>query len=406
MLQNDTLGLPPETAVAALPAEEYKPKLTLDFAGQPTIGVGRDPFGTYAVGGVSFVFSDMLGNHTLYTAAQVSNRFDEFGATAAYVNRKHRWNWGASIDQTPYVWRSYQAGVGVTQGVPVYIEDEFRTLQIDRSISGLISYPFSRAMRVDFSGGGRNIAFKQDITSRTFDLDTGQQVAEDKTEVPSPDDLILGEGSAALVFDTSIMGATSPIRGSRYRLELGQTAGTITFTNLTADFRTYLMPVRPFTLAFRGLYYARYGNDAEDLRLPTLYLGYPGLVRGYASGSFQTGECGLQPDGSCPTFDRLLGSRVAIGNAELRFPLWGALGGSNFYGPLPIEMAVFADTGVAWGQSTSVLYGGNKKEPVSSVGVAMRANLMGFAVAEIDYVRPLDRPGRGWLWRFNLIPGF
>ena len=149
----------------------------------------------------------------------------------------------------------------------------------------------------------------------------------------------------------------------------GRAAASITFTGLTADVRTYLMPVRPFTFAFRGLYFARYGNDAEDLRLPTLYLGYPGLVRGYASGSFETGECGLQADGSCPTFDRLLGSRVAIFNAEIRFPLWGALGGSNFYGPLPIEMAVFADSGVAWGQSTSMLYGGNQKEPVSSVGV-------------------------------------
>jgi hypothetical protein len=36
----------------------------------------------------------------------------------------------------------------------------------------------------------------------------------------------------------------------------------------------------------------------------------------------------------------------------------------------------------------------------------MRINLLGFAVAEIDYVRPLDRPGRGWLWQFNLRPGF
>jgi hypothetical protein len=36
----------------------------------------------------------------------------------------------------------------------------------------------------------------------------------------------------------------------------------------------------------------------------------------------------------------------------------------------------------------------------------MRINVLGFAVAEIDYVRPLDRPGRGWLWQFNLRPGF
>ena len=404
-LENETLGLPPETAVA-VPAEEYKPKLGLDFAGQPTIGVGRDPFGTYAAGGVSFVFSDMLGNHTLYTGAQVTSRFDEFGGTMTYINRTHRWNWGVSLDQTPYVYRTFGTGVTLVQGVPVIQEDEFRILQTDRSLSGLISYPFSRSLRVDLSGGGRQIGFKQDVTSRTYDYRTGQQIAQDRTTLQTYPTLNLGEGSGALVFDTAIMGATSPIRGSRFRMEAAQTAGSLTFTGLTGDFRTYLMPVRPYTLAFRGLFYGRYGTDAEDQRLPTLYLGYPGLVRGYDSGSFEAVECGLTSDGSCPVFDRLLGSRVAIFNAELRFPLWGALGGSNFYGPLPIEMALFADSGVAWGQTNSTLFGGANKEPVSSVGVAMRVNLFGFAVGEIDYVRPLDRPERGWLWQFNLMPGF
>jgi len=93
-------------------------------------------------------------------------------------------------------------------------------------------------------------------------------------------------------------------------------------------------------------------------------------------------------------------------NAEFRFPLWGAFGGSNFYGPLPIELAVFGDAGRAWNQSNSVLFAGIDRKWVRSVGAAARVNLMGFAVAEIDYVRPLDRPGRGWMWQFNLSPGF
>ena len=404
-LENPTLGLPPASETAAA-AEEYKPKLGLDFAGQPTIGVGRDPFGTYAAGGVSFTFSDMLGNHTLYTGAQVTSRFDEFGGMATYINRTHRWNWGVSLDQTPYVYRTFNAGIISAQGAPIYVEEEFRILQIDRSLSGLLSYPFSRSQRVDFSGGVRQLGFKQDVTTRMFDYQTGQQISQDESDLSSAPMLNLGEASAALVFDTSINGITSPIRGSRYRLEVAQSGGSLTYTGLTGDFRTYLMPLRPYTLAFRGLYYGRYGSDAEDLRLPTLYLGYPGLVRGYDSGSFRSSECGLTADGSCPAFDRLLGSRVAIFNAELRFPLWSAFGGSNFYGPLPIEMAIFADSGVAWGQTSSTQFGGTNKEPVSSVGVAMRVNLFGFAVGEIDYVRPLDRPGRGWVWQFNLMPGF
>ena len=170
--------------------------------------------------------------------------------------------------------------------------------------------------------------------------------------------------------------------------------------------RTYLMPFRPYTIALRGIYFGRYGPDAEDGRLPTLYLGYPGLVRGYDSGSFETGECGLQIDGSCPAFDRLVGSRVAVANAELRFPLWSAFGGDNFYGPLPVEMALFTDAGIAWGRIQRGGFFEGDHEPVVSVGVAARVNVMNFVIAEINYVRPLDRPGRGWLWQFNFRPGF
>jgi hypothetical protein len=348
----------------------------------------------------------MLGNHSVYAGAQATSRFDEFGGNVTYINRTHRWNWGVALDQTPYVYRTFNAGISGTVNAPVYVEQEFRYLQTDRSLSGLISYPFSRAPRIDLSGGARQIGFKQDVTTRSYDYYSGTQISQDRETINEAPTLNLGETSAALVYDTAISGITSPIRGSRYRFEVAQTAGSITYTGLTGDVRTYLMPFRPYTIALRGLYYGRYGTDAEDFRLPTLYLGYPGLVRGYDSSSFESTECGFTTDGSCPVFDRLLGSRVAIFNAELRFPLWGAFGGSNFYGPLPIEMAFFADSGVAWGQSSSALFGGSNKEPVSSAGIAMRANLFGFAVAEIDYVRPLDRPGRGWLWQFNLMPGF
>jgi outer membrane protein assembly factor BamA len=137
-----------------------------------------------------------------------------------------------------------------------------------------------------------------------------------------------------------------------------------------------------------------------------MYLGYPGLVRGYDPNSFEAGECGTQTDGSCPVFDRLVGSRVAIANAELRFPLWGAFGGSSYYGPLPIELGVFSDAGVAWGGVSSPQFVEGDHKPVASVGAVARINLFGFAVAEINYVRPLDRPGRGWVWQFNLQPGF
>jgi Tol biopolymer transport system component len=400
-LSDPTWGLPASTQVPV--PEEFKPKWGLDWAGQPSVGVGVDPFGTYATGGVAFLFSDMLGNHVIGTAAQVTSRFDEFGGTFFYLNREHRWNWGVSVDQIPYVSRGYEVGVSTNN---TYIEREYRFLQRDQSVMGSLTYPFNRSHRVEFSGGYRRIGQKYDLRELEFDLFSGQLIGENEQDLQTFDTLNLGEASSALVFDTSISGPTSPIRGSRYRLELSQSAGGLSYTGTLADFRTYLMPFRPYTFALRGMYYGRFGDSASDGRLPALFIGYPGLVRGYDYNSFESGECGITTDGSCPVFDRLVGNRVAVANAEIRFPVWGAFGGEQFYGPLPLEAAFFADGGVTWGRSDRLNFGDTDSKPVSSVGAALRVNVLGFAVAEINYVRPLQRPGRGWLWQFSLRPGF
>jgi outer membrane protein assembly factor BamA len=209
------------------------------------------------------------------------------------------------------------------------------------------------------------------------------------------------------VFDNSLYGATSPVAGQRYRFELTPTAGTIAFTGVLADYRRYLAPVPFYTVATRVLHYGRYGGGAEDDRLPPLFVGYPQLVRGYDIGSFDAGECAGGAPASCPAFDRLLGSRLLVGNAELRFPLLRPFGvRQGMYGPIPIEVAVFGDAGVAWTADREPTFLGGDRKPVASVGVTFRANLFGFAVGQLDFARPLQRPGKGWMWAFNLTPGF
>ena len=226
---------------------------------------------------MSFLFSDVLGNHVLATSAQVTSRFDEFGGGVMYLNRVNRWNWGVALSQIPYVSRGYATGViGNT-----CVEQEFRVLQTDRSLNGVFTYPFTKAQRLEVTGGGRQIGFKQDVTIRTYSLQTGQQLDESREVIQEFENLNLGEASAALVYDTSIFGAASPIRGTRYRLEASQSMGSLNYTALLADGRQYVMPVRPFTLAARGMFFGRFGSDGEDFRLPALFLGYPGLVRGY-----------------------------------------------------------------------------------------------------------------------------
>ena len=409
LLASATTGLP---APAQYPQQPYTPRLSLDFVGQPTVGVGADRFGAYAAGGLSFSFSDMLGNHQLGTTIQVSNRFEEIGGAVGYINRTSRWNWGLVGEQTPYVTGGFGQTFDPASGT--VLQQTLRVTQINRAFSGLAQYPFSRAHRFELAAGLRRISFDQDIESQIFSATTGTLIDRFTDELPRPDPLNLGETSAALVYDSSVFGATSPILGQRYRFEYSQVLGDIAYSGLLADFRRYFMPVRPLTFAIRGMHYGRYGRDGEDQRLSPLYLGYPGMVRGYETGSFDASECVASATSSCVAFDRLIGSRLAIASAELRVPLMGLFNPRAMYGPLPVEIGVFADAGKAWtsrlrqgfGAQGTTLLADMDRDWVRSVGAVLRFNAFGYAVGEFDYVRALDRPGRGWMWQFNLTPGF
>jgi Tol biopolymer transport system component len=396
--------LPP----ADQPAEvaDYRPALSLDAIVQPTAGVGVDRFGAFATGGIAMQFSDMLGDHVLLTAIEANGGLRDIGGGAMYLNQRRRLNWGLIADQTPYRTGAFAAGFGIAGGRRAYIEQEQIFRETNRGLSGLVQYPFSRAERVELSAGFRQIGFDYEVTTRVFDPITGSLLAETKEDLPRPDPLNLGELSAALVHDTSVFGAVGPLNGQRYRFELTRMTGSIDFTGVLADFRRYVMPVRPLTIAGRVLHYGRYGGGGEDERLSPLYLGAPTLVRGYDVSSFSASECDPTPDGSCRVFDQLVGSRLLVANLELRAPLVGLFSRDRLYGPLPVELAVFADAGVAWTRNETPTFAGGDRPWVRSWGVAIRGNLLGFAVAEVNYVRPLDRPGKGWVWQFNLAPAF
>jgi outer membrane protein assembly factor BamA len=109
---------------------------------------------------------------------------------------------------------------------------------------------------------------------------------------------------------------------------------------------------------------------------------------------------------TCPAFDNLIGSRLLVTNVELRAPLVGLFRPSAMYGGVPVEVGVFADAGVAWTSASKPSFAGGDRQWARSVGATVRFNAFGFAVGEIDYVRPFDRPDNGWRWQFNLIPGF
>jgi len=185
------------------------------------------------------------------------------------------------------------------------------------------------------------------------------------------------------------------------------TLGTLRFNSFLADYRRYFMPAPFYTIAVRAMHFGRYGSGALDDRILPLDIGYPWLVRGYDIGNITSDECRVTATSGCELIDQLIGSRMLVGNIELRFPLLRPFGAErNMYGPLPMEVALFADTGTAWtgGQKPSFL--GGSRDGVASAGVALRVSLFGFAVGEFDVSRAFQCPTKGWIFGFNLMPGW
>ena len=422
MLHDATSGLPEPTDY---PSDQYKSSMSLEGIAQPTVAVGASRFGPAIGGGIALQFGDMLGDHRLMTAVQfnsgLTNSFDakNIAAQVAYLNQARRWNWGLVGGQIPYISGGFQSGIGRVGNEPAEIDQTIIFRQTEQSVGALTSYPFSRAQRVEFQGGVTRVSFDQTVETTAFSLNTGNVLVNDSTTTTLARTLTLASTTAALVFDTSNFGATSPVQGQRYRLEATPTFGSLQYTSVLADYRRYFMPASFYTLATRVMHYGRYGSGSDDERLFPLFLGYPDLVRGYDVGSFDGTDCIPSAVSSCPAFDRLEGSRMLVANVEFRFPLLRPFGATQgMYGPVPVEVAFFADAGVAWNSlqqaniATTPIGFSQAAHPfdwrdgVSSAGVALRVNLFNFAIGEFDFAHPFQRPGRGMVFQFSLKPGF
>jgi hypothetical protein len=411
----------------------YRPGITLDYVSQPQLAAGADRYGAFLAGGISLFFSDMLGNRNLSTVFNINtangNLLRSSALIVAYENRRTRWNWGAEVGQVPYVIRRFGLQQDPVQGV--FIETEVREWQVNRVANLGVSYPISRANRIELSGGFQGIDFYNEVRTSIVSF-SGTELDRNTEELASPGSLNMGTASAALVYDNTIFGGTGPMLGQRYRLEAAPRVGDLNYMTATVDFRKYMMWVRPTTFAFRFLHFGRYGSDAEatwgDIRddpvegyenlrvLNDLYIGYPSIMRGFNDGSFSAQECAASVVSSCDVFNNLFGTRFITANFEYRIPLLGFFGVVPSAGAPPVDIAPFFDVGVAWrdgvtprldcdaGSGQFILQ--NCSEVVSSIGIAGRLNLLGFMILELDFVNPITRPDKGWYFQFSLLPAF
>jgi len=395
LLDSARLALPDTSEFSFRP---YGVRFTPDFVSRPTIGYTRDNFGRGIFGGTAVQLSDILGNHTLVFSGMVNGRLSEAQVSAAYVNASHRLNWAVGAEQVPifvYGQSTYEPGAGdfggdvLTQRLRRYVFRQFFAQGI---------YPFNRFQRVEL--GLRLNTISQSTLNLTTELDpfSGQPI-DYRESYTDEGGVTFVQPTLALSYDNALFGYTSYFYGKRYRFEVAPSIGGWKYTQLLADYRRYYMIAFPFSFSIRGLALGRLGRDGD--RFPA-FIGYPDFVRGYTFGSYTSGECSFAASGSstgCGELDQLLGSRVAVFSAEFRFPLVRSLTlGFLPIGFPPIEAALFYDAGIAWyGNSTLHLSRpatpnmAVDRWPMTSYGVGVRINLLGFTVLRIDYAVPRQR---------------
>ncbi len=401
--------------------DRYDPSLGLVSIGQLVVGatVGGE-FGSGIGGAITMLFSDLMGDHLLGVAAQINGSIQDIGAQVSYYNRGNRFNWGANAAHIPYI-SVFQRFDLDTTTVQTQNTDSDSIVQIDTTrtiveqrtfvdeVSLTGSYPFSPNRRIEANLGYTYVWYQAEGQEGTIRGD--QVVGQTDVEPQTPSPLNMYQASAALVGDYSLFGFTSPISGRRYRLEVEPTLGTLQFLTVIGDYRHYFLK-NPLTLAVRGLHYGRYFQDAESSRLTPLFLGYGTLVRGYSFNSFTDSDC-REIDGQtrCPTIERLIGSRMAVFNAEARVPILGTRGyGLIDFPYVPLTLSAFVDAGAAWTAGElpepSLERATDDRIPVISTGAALRVNVLGLLVLQWYYAYPFQHPSREWQLGFVIAPGW
>jgi Tol biopolymer transport system component len=397
LIADPRTGLPSDTGFTIA---KYDDRLRVESIAEPYVGASTgNAFGGIVQTTFGFTLSDTLRDRNLQTLVRVGTDTDDFAGQIAYSNRRGQWNWGIGAGFQPA--RFYGARRAMETNGSLVTRDT-TSLRYSHQWGGLSArYNIDRARRFELGVGLRRTGFEWQNVSRVTDPAAGKVVSRELSETPAGPAVRLAETRAAFVYDTAVLGPTSPLAGQRLRLSVEPVFGALNFADVRVDARRYMMPLRPVTIAARVQHFGRYGSGANDPRLTPLLVGFEALVRGYDLRTFAAAECGRTAT-SCSVVDELTGSRMDVFNLELRAPLRGLLTGRLDYGGLPIEAIVYADAGFL---STHGRGTGRDFDRFRSVGAGARANLGGI-VLEMTASRPFDRPDAGWGMTMLLRPGW
>ena len=330
--------MPADTASErAASREPYRRRLTLDFAAGDAVIVP----GYGGAQGVFFLMSDLLGDNLLFGSIssfqgrRLGSILSNLSATAIYLNRSRRVNWGIGAFRTKG--RNFEA-----DRVVAFDETAYGAL-------GLLRYPLTRFTRIE----GTMVVERSDRVDFTLPVDEPRRVGW------------IASHYVSYVRDNSLWISSGPIDGGRLSLTAGVSSD---FSNsrfdgylIAGDWRKY------FRLGRRGAWALRaYGYYSGGDRPRRVNIGGTLALRGY------------------PQFGYIVGSRAFMFNQELRVPLLTHLTLGTPLGDLDlpeIQAGLFTDVGRA-SFSTSTT-----RALLGSYGVSFRLALGPLAVLRLDVGR-------------------
>jgi hypothetical protein len=353
---NWNTGARPSTSVAA--ARPYRRKLTLDIAAGEAILVP----GYGGAQGLAFIMSDLLGDNLVFGSLnsfqgrRLGSLLENISASAVYLNRERRLNWGLGAFRTKS--RNFEGELDVA-----YEETSAGAI-------GLLRYPLSRFSRVE----GTTVVEHSDRVDFTLEVDQPRRVGW------------IASNYLSFVHDNSLWVGSGPIDGGRLSLTGGISSD---FTNsrfdsylLSGDWRKY------FRLGQRSTYAVRaFGFYSGGDRPRRVNIGGTIGMRGY------------------PEFGYIVGTRAYMLNQEIRFPLLTHLTLGTPFGDITfpeIQGGLFTDVGKA------LLHSDSDRALLGSYGISFRLALGPLAVLRLDVGRRFsDHRYRGYsLNEDQKTPGF
>jgi Tol biopolymer transport system component len=390
----------------------YRVRFQPDYVARPSVGWAPDSYRGSLFGGTTVILSDMLGNHRLAIAGEVNGRVGEALLFFGYSNLSRRLQRSFGFAQTPLYVLSNDSLIP-TDDPLTNIEKQEITTYVARQLFATTAYPLNRFSRLELGAGANFIARERLFLQRVIqNFSLASQFTKDSSRRDPP--LNYAEAHVAWVFDNTLLGDNGPLLGRRYRLQISPIVGGLSWVEYMADYRRYdAILFNYLTVATRA--YASV-SDGTDERQFMKYIARPDFVRGYDRNNLLFQSC---PIGGASTINcsatQLLGSRVAVANVELRFPLVRKLELGVLPATLPpVDGLFFFDAGLAWSRGQTV-YGvkpgaydaAKQRYPLRSYGFGLRMNLYNYAMMRWDFAVPLDRQGeRRGFWTWSLWPSF